>query len=125
MFRKNKDRLLTLEVVIDAIMELLSKRKILTREEVQIEILSRAGNRDRLKRRCQIYELPRHRGIKIYGYAVLGEEETDERGNVLIFNHVDGMFSHCHVEGKPEKVVHLSATTPLVKYKDGYRLEEE
>lgn len=42
MFNKIKERLLTLEVVVDAVISLLDKKDVLTRSEVQAEILARA-----------------------------------------------------------------------------------
>lgn len=118
MFKKIKDRLLTMEVVLDALIELLHKKDIVHRNEIQLEILAKAGERMHVKRKYKLHEIPR--GSKIYGFEISGEED----GTVIIFNHLDGMFSHCNVEGKPEKTLHLSASTPLRKHKDGFRLDE-
>lgn len=118
MFRKIKDRLITVEVVLDALIELLHKKHIIHRDEIQVEILAKAGERvPRLKRKFLLKEIPR--GSKIYGYDISGEED----GAVIIFLHVEGVSSHCHVEGKPDKLVYLSATTQLKKYRDGYKLD--
>lgn len=121
MFRKIRDRILTLEVVLDALIELLHKKAIIHRDEIQLEILARAGDKriPRLKRKFKLSEIPMD--SKIYGYEISGEDE----GTVIIFKHLDGVSSHCHVEGKPEKIVHLSPSTPLVKYKDGFKLDEK
>lgn len=121
MFKKLRDRILTLEVVLDALIELLHKKHIIHRDEIQVEILAKAGDRrvPMLKRKFKLHEIPR--GSKIYGFDISGEDE----GTVIIFNHLDGMYSHCHVEGKPDKTCHLSASTPLRKYKDGFKLDEE
>lgn len=121
MFKKLKERLLTVETVLDAVTELLHKKAILTREEIQLEILARSGGEVKLGKRVKLYQLPRKKGIKIYGFDIMGEPE----GTAIIFGSIDGMYSVCWVDGKPDKIVHLSATTPLIKYKDGYRLEEE
>jgi len=42
LFKKLKDRLMTVEVVLDAIVGLLEKRDVMSRSEVQMEILARA-----------------------------------------------------------------------------------
>lgn len=75
----------------------------------------------------KLYELERDKGVKLYG---LGEVSwTEDNGDsttvlnpVVIFGHLDGAYSYCWVEKHPEQVVHLSASTPLTKYKDGYRI---
>lgn len=114
MFRKIKDKLLTVEVVLDALIELLHKKDIVHREEIQVEILARAGERLHVKKKFKLYELPK--GSKIYGYDVQGEDDA-----VIIFDHVDGMYSYCYIEGNEDKVVHLSASLQLRKYKDGFK----
>lgn len=68
----------------------------------------------------RLYDLPRDKGVKIYG-----AKDTEGKDVVIIFGHLDGMYSCCWIENKPDKVVHLSANTPLVVYKDGYKLKEE
>lgn len=68
----------------------------------------------------KLYELPRDMGVKIHGLnRVNGDELT------IIFGHLDGAYSYCWIEGEPQNVVHLSASTPLVKYKDGYKVGNE
>lgn len=42
MFKKIKERLLTLEVVIDAVLSLLDKKGLVEKSEIQAEILVRA-----------------------------------------------------------------------------------
>lgn len=70
----------------------------------------------------KLYDLPQRtkEGVKIYGLQ-------DTKGNDLIlrFGHIDGMYSYCWVEDKPEELFHLSAVTILEKYKDGYRVIED
>lgn len=34
---------------------------------------------------------------------------------IIIFDHIDGMYSYCYSEKEPEKLLHLSAMTELVK----------
>jgi len=117
MFRKIKERILTIEVVLDAIIELLSRRDILSRAEIQLEILAKAGERLHVKRKYKLHEIPRE--SKIYGYEVSGEDNP-----VIVYDHLDGMYSVCYIEGNLEKIVHLSASTPLVKYRDGFKLDD-
>lgn len=62
----------------------------------------------------KLYEIPRESRIKA--------ETNDENGKVgdyIIFHHVDGMFSYCTVEGKPEHVCHLAANQELELSEDG------
>lgn len=54
----------------------------------------------------------------------------DKDGNkvTIIFGHLDGAYSYCwikdEVNGDTDKIVHLSASTPLEPHKDGYRVLE-
>lgn len=68
----------------------------------------------------KLYELPRDKGVKIYGL-----EPDGDKDGVIIFGHLDGMYSYCWVEGQPDKVCHLDATMPLKKYKDGWKVADE
>lgn len=43
---------------------------------------------------------------------------------VVIFDHLDGMYSYCYDQNDKTKLLHLSASTPLEAYKDGYKIEE-
>lgn len=67
----------------------------------------------------QLYELPRDKNIKIYGYK---QYTLDNKGDdiVIIFGHIDGMYSYCWIENT-DKLVQLPATLKLKKYKDGYK----
>lgn len=67
----------------------------------------------------KLYDLPRDKGIKIYGAKANGTGKDI----VIIFGHLDGMYSYCWIEGDESKVVHLSASTPLTKFKDGYMID--
>lgn len=125
MFRKIRDRILTMEVVLDALIEMLHRKHIIHRDEIQLEILSKAGERKvpMFKKKFKLYEIPR--GSKIYGFEFIsegGDEKNEEK--IIQFNHIDGAYSHCNIWGEPEKTLHLSASTPLVKYKDGFKLDE-
>lgn len=67
----------------------------------------------------KLYNLPRDQGIKIYGL-----EPDHDKDGVIIFGHIDGMYSYCWVEGQPDKVVHLNASLELVKFEDGFKVKE-
>lgn len=77
----------------------------------------------------KLYELERDKNIKIYleDNASWTEENGDEVtlvNPVVIFGHIDGMYSYCWLEKYPDKIVHLNASTPLIKFKDGYKIGE-
>ena len=42
----------------------------------------------------------------------------------VIFDHLDGMYSFCYLEGEPEKALHFSRFTPLKKVEDYYIVKE-
>jgi hypothetical protein len=63
----------------------------------------------------KLYDLPKGARIKAET-----SDETGKLGDFIIFDHVDGMYSLCRIEGKPDKIVHLGATTELKKLKDHY-----
>lgn len=68
----------------------------------------------------KLYNLPQRveGGIKIHGYA----NEQGEK-QVLLYDHLDGMFANLKVEGVGE-IVHLQAATPLVELGNGeYEIE--
>ena len=67
----------------------------------------------------KLYELERDKGIKIYGAKA---QDTGE-DVVIIFGHLDGAYSYCWLENDNNKIIHLSALTPLTKYKDGYKID--
>jgi hypothetical protein len=56
------------------------------------------------------------KGSKIY-------EECNDDSKYIIFNHLDGMYSHCTTE--KGETVHLSRFTPLKEFEDGYKIDEE
>lgn len=66
----------------------------------------------------KLYDLPRDKGVKIYG-AKAADTDKDV---VIIFGHLDGMYSYCWIE-KTGEIVHLSASTPLTEHKDGYMID--
>ena len=60
-----------------------------------------------------LYELPENKNVKLYFDDV-----------VVIFGHLDGMYSYCWLEEDNNKIVHIAATTMFEKYKDGYKYIE-
>jgi len=46
--------------------------------------------------------------------------DVSDESKYVTFNKIDGMYSHCTSE--KGNTIHLSASTPLVKHKDGYRI---
>ena len=54
------------------------------------------------------------KGIKLY-----------IEGKVIIYDHIDGLYSYCWLEEDREKIVHIKATTLFKRYKDGYKYVEE
>ena len=62
----------------------------------------------------RLYELPENTNIKLY----FGNQ-------VVIFGHLDGLYSYCWLEEDKTKIVHINATALFKKYKDGYKYIEE
>ena len=58
-----------------------------------------------------LYELPEHQNIKLY-----------IEDKIIIFDHLDGLYSYCWLEEDKSKIVHIKCTTLFKKYKDGYKL---
>lgn len=52
-------------------------------------------------------------GVKIHGFKDIKDKDI-----VVLFHHLDGMYSYCTIEGT-KKVVHLSASTPLIEIENG------
>ena len=65
----------------------------------------------------KLYELPEHQNVKLYF-------EVSKQKVVVIFDHIDGLYSYCWLEEDKTKIVHIKATTPFKKYKDGYKYIE-
>lgn len=61
----------------------------------------------------QLYELPEHQNIKLY-----------IEDKIIIFDHLDGMYSYCWLEEDKTKIVHIKATTKFEEYEDGYKYLE-
>lgn len=61
----------------------------------------------------RLYDIPEK--SKLYEPCSDGSEFT-------MFDHLDGAYSYCVSE--KGAVVHLSASTPLIKYKDGFKIKK-
>lgn len=62
----------------------------------------------------KLYEIPEDKNIKLY---------IDDK--VVIFGHLDGLYSYCWLEEDKSKIVHINACTLFKEYKDGYKYVEE
>lgn len=62
----------------------------------------------------KLYKIPERQNVKIY---------IDNQ--VIIFDHIDGLYSYCWLEEDKTKIVHLKATIDLKKYRDGYKVKGE
>ncbi len=74
----------------------------------------------------KLYDIPRESKIKVECLDKKGKKI----GDWITFHHLDGMYSLCTIDGQKEpKYVHLSASTPLRKVKDGkvvfYEIDEK
>ena len=58
----------------------------------------------------KLYELPEEQNIKLY---------ISDR--VIIFGHMDGLYSYCWLEEDKSKIVHIHACAEFEEYKDGYK----
>lgn len=67
-----------------------------------------------LKKGSKIYETIGSSVGKVYNDT----PDTDP----VIFDHLDGVYSYCYLQSDPKIVVHLSASCPMVEYKDGYKI---
>lgn len=65
----------------------------------------------------KLYDIPKGSKIKEKCYNA----EKKLIGDVIIFDHIDGMYSYCTIEGTKE-VIHLSASTPLKKVGQYYKI---
>lgn len=65
----------------------------------------------------KLYEIPRGSRIKAET-----SNEDGKLGDYIIFHKLDGAFSYCSVEGRPEEICHLSANQDLKLNGDYYEL---
>lgn len=83
----------------------------------------------------KLYELPQRteEGVKIYADEPITVGDKEYKDAVIIFHHLDGMYSYCtlvdkegdailHKDGS-RAVMHLQAATPLLKHEDGYKID--
>ena len=68
----------------------------------------------------KLYELPEYKNIKLY----FDDNIENIKDIVVIFDHIDGLYSYCWLEEDKTKIVHIKATTEFKKYKDGYKYME-
>ena len=59
----------------------------------------------------KLYQLPEYQNIKLY----IGDK-------IVIFGHIDGLYSYCWLEEDKSKLVHIYALSEFEPYEDGYRL---
>lgn len=68
-----------------------------------------------------LYDIPR-------GSIIFME---DDQGSIrkVYFDHLDGAYSYCLIDDNPEKILHLSAATPLEKVNiegvEGFHIVED
>lgn len=62
----------------------------------------------------RLYELPKNQNIKLY---------FDDK--IVIFGHLDGLYSYCWLAEDKDVIIHINANTLFEKHKDGYRFIEE
>jgi len=65
----------------------------------------------------KLYELPEYQNIKLY----FDDNIENIKDIVVIFDHIDGLYSYCWLEEDKTKIIHIKATTPFKEYKDGYK----
>lgn len=58
----------------------------------------------------KLYEIPENKNIKLY---------IDNE--IVIFGHIDGLYSYCWLEEDKNKIVHINSCTLFEEYKDGYK----
>lgn len=62
-------------------------------------------------KKYKLYELPEYKDTKLY---------IDDK--VIIFDHIDGLYSYCYLLEDRDKIIHINACTEFVQYKEGYKL---
>lgn len=60
----------------------------------------------------KLYDIPRRSKILV---------DVSDGSSFVIFDHIDGMYSYCETE--KGGILHLKATTPLVQYREAYKIE--
>ena len=69
----------------------------------------------------KLYELPEYKNTKLY----FDDEIENKKDIVVIFDHLDGMYSYCWLEEDKSKIVHILAWATFKEYKDCYKYVEE
>lgn len=69
------------------------------------------------KKIIKLYDLIGQRGIKIVTDGI------SDGSKFITFDHLDGMYSYCTTE--KGGVIHLSASTPLIKVEDHYEIYDQ
>ena len=68
----------------------------------------------------RLYELPEYKNVKLY----FDDEVDNVKDIVVIFDHLDGLYSYCWLEQDKTKIVHIKVTSLFKEYKDGYKYVE-
>lgn len=68
----------------------------------------------------KLYQLPEYQNVKLY----FDDNIENKKDIVVIFDHIDGMYSYCWLEEDRSKIIHIKAWTLFKKYKDGYKYVE-
>ncbi len=80
---------------------------------------------ERLEGIVQLKDVPTN--SQIYDYITERQVSGIHRRTevVFIFRNLGEKYSYCHLKGQPDRIIHLSTLTPLIKHKDGYRIAPE
>lgn len=68
----------------------------------------------------KLYELPEYQNVKLY----FDDKVENIKDIVVIFDHLDGLYSYCWLEEDKTHIIHIKATTRFKPYKDGYKCIE-
>lgn len=71
-----------------------------------------------MKEKFKLYEIPEK--SKLYFDDNIG----DKKDIVVIFDHIDGLYSCCWLDNDKSALIHIKATTQFKRYKDGYKCVE-
>ena len=63
----------------------------------------------------KLYEIPENQNVKLY----FNNKVVNNK--VVIFGHLDGLYSYCWLEEDKNKIVHINVNTLFEEYKDGYK----